>query len=89
MVKLRLKRTGRTHRPFYRIVVVDHHNRRDGAPIEELGHYDPLEKDAAKQLVVKTDRAAYWLGTGAQTSATVGKLLKKVGVSKPAAAAKA
>lgn len=83
MVTLRLKRTGRRHRPFYRIVAVDRQARRDGAPIEELGHYDPLEKDAVKQLVVNPERASYWLGVGAQPSPTVAKLLKRAGVAKP------
>ncbi len=87
MVKLRLKRTGRRHRPYYRIVAVDLRNRRDGEPIEELGHYDPLEKDAARQLVVNPERAAHWLSVGAQPSETVAKLLKRAGVGKPAATA--
>ena len=87
MVKLRLKRTGRRHRPYYRIVAVDLRNRRDGEPIEELGHYDPLEKDAARQLVVNPERAAHWLSAGAQPSATVARLLKRAGVGKPAATA--
>lgn len=86
MVKLRLKRTGRTHRPYYRIVAVDIRTRRDGAPLEELGHYDPLETDAAKQVVLKPERAQHWLNVGAQPSATVAKLLKKAGVVKTAPA---
>jgi small subunit ribosomal protein S16 len=85
MVKLRLKRTGRTHRPYYRIVAVDIRVRRDGDPIEEIGHYDPLEKDAAKQLVLNPERAAHWLSVGAQPSGTVATLLKRAGVAKPAA----
>lgn len=84
MVKLRLKRTGRRHQAFYRIVAVDLKARRDSAPIEELGHYDPLEKDAAKQVVLKTERATHWLNAGAQPSETVAKILKKAGVSKAA-----
>jgi small subunit ribosomal protein S16 len=87
MVKLRLKRTGRRHRPFYRIVAIDRRGRRDGEPIEELGHYDPLEKDAAKRLVIDPERAAHWLRVGAQPSETVAKLLGKAGVGKPAATA--
>lgn len=85
MVKLRMKRTGRTHRPYYRIVAVDIRTRRDGDPIEEIGHYDPLEKDAAKALVLNPERAQYWLSVGAQPSQTVASLLRKAGVT-PAAA---
>jgi len=87
MVKLRLKRTGRRHRPFYRIVAVDLRSRRDAEPIEELGHYDPLEKDAAKQLVVDPERAAHWLRVGGRPSETVARLFKRAGVGKPAATA--
>jgi small subunit ribosomal protein S16 len=86
MVKLRLKRTGRRHQPFYRIVAVDLKARRDGEPIEELGHYDPRAKDVAKQIVLNSERAAHWLGAGARPSETVAKLLKKAGVTTAAPA---
>ncbi len=86
MVKLRLKRTGRRHQPYYRIVAVDLKQRRDGEPIEELGHYNPLEADAAKQVVLNPERAAHWLNAGAQPSETVARLLKRAGVSKAAPA---
>ena len=81
MVKMRLKRMGNTHRPFYRIGVVDERKKRDGKLIEELGHYNPLEKDEAKQVTVKADRAAYWLSVGAQPSDTVAGLLKRAGLN--------
>ena len=77
MVVLRLKRFGRTHRPFYRIVAMDRRAPRDGRVIEELGWYDPVAKDDA-QLSVKTDRADYWLSVGAQPSQTVATLLRRV-----------
>jgi small subunit ribosomal protein S16 len=86
MVKLRLKRAGRRHQPFYRIVAVDIKTRRDGDPIEELGHYNPLARDAAQQVVLNPERTAHWLNAGAQPSETVAKLLKKVGISKVAPA---
>ena len=56
MVKIRLKRTGRTNQPSYRIVVQDIHERRDGPQIEILGSYSPLKK--SDNVVVKADRAA-------------------------------
>ena len=37
---------GRKKLPFYRIVAVDSKVRRDGAPLEYLGWYDPLKKEA-------------------------------------------
>ena len=51
-VRLRLKRTGRRNRPFYRIGAFTHTARRDGAPVEDLGWYDPLvrERDKSFQL---------------------------------------
>jgi small subunit ribosomal protein S16 len=79
-VKLRLKRMGRKNRPFYRLSAIDSRSPRDGRVIEELGHYDPLEKDKAKQFVAKIDRCRHWLDTGAIPSETVSSLLKKSGV---------
>ena len=78
MVKIRLKRMGMKKMPFYRLVVTDSRNARDGRFIEEIGHYDPTSEPVA--LVVDAERAKYWLGTGAQPSDTVRGLLKKSGV---------
>ena len=76
-VKLRLKRMGRTHRPFYRLNAIDGRSPRDGRVIEELGFYDPVEKDEAKQLRLNRERIDYWLSQGAQPSDTVRDLLKR------------
>ncbi len=83
MVRIRLKRMGRRHRPFYRIVVVDIREERDGRTIEDIGTYDPMEKEEEKKVTLKADRAQYWLGVGAQPSETVAVLLKKRGVQLP------
>ncbi len=80
-VKLRLKRTGRRHKPCYRLSAVDSRAPRDGRVIEELGQYDPLEKDAEKQISFKRERIEYWLSVGAQPSETVANLLEKVGIA--------
>jgi small subunit ribosomal protein S16 len=80
MVKLRLQRMGRTHRPFYRINAMDRRSARDSRAIEHLGHYDPLKSDESKQVVLKADRIKYWLSVGAQPSETVATLLKKNGI---------
>ena len=53
---------------------------RDGRVIEELGHYDPIEKDKAKQFVAKLDRCTFWMDNGAIPSETVSSLLKKAGI---------
>jgi small subunit ribosomal protein S16 len=75
MLSIRLRRTGTTKRPYYRVVVADSRAWRDGGFVEILGHYDP-RKDPA---VVKIDaeRAQYWIGKGAQASDTVRSLLKR------------
>jgi len=80
-VKLRLKRMGSTHRPVYRLTAVDGRKKRDGRVIEELGQYNPLTKDEAKQVAFDLDRCAYWLSVGAQPSETVAALLHKSGLT--------
>ena len=56
MVRLRLKRMGRRHRPFYRLNAVDKRTQRDGKVLEQLGWYDPMSKDEAKQVHLNADR---------------------------------
>ncbi|MBX2860489.1 MAG: 30S ribosomal protein S16 [Vampirovibrio sp.] len=73
MVKIRLKRLGRKKRPFYRIVVTDIRARRDCAPIEELGYYNPLTKD----LKLNKTQALDWVSKGAQPSDKVKWLIDK------------
>ena len=82
-VKIRMKRMGRTKRPFYRVHAIDGRTRRDGRAIEELGFYDPLSTDQEKAIQLNKERLEYWLSVGAQPSATVGRLLRKNGISAP------
>ena len=79
-VKLRLKRMGRKNHPFYRLNAIDSRSPRDGRVIEELGVYDPRNKDQAKQFIAKLDRCKFWLDNGAVPSETVSSLLKKNGL---------
>jgi len=79
-VKIRLKRMGRKNHPFYRLNAIDSRTPRDGRVIEQLGFYDPRNKDSAKQFVAKLDRCKHWLDVGAVPSETVSSLLKKAGV---------
>jgi small subunit ribosomal protein S16 len=79
-VKLRLKRFGRKNRAFFRLNAIDSRTPRDGRVIEELGMYDPIEKDQAKALRLNRERIEYWLGVGAIPSDTVVSLLKKSGI---------
>jgi len=73
MVKIRLKRLGRKKRPFYRIVVTDIRNRRDGAPLQELGFYNPIDK----QLKLDKKTALEWIAKGAIPSETAKRLIDK------------
>jgi small subunit ribosomal protein S16 len=75
---IRLKRMGAPKKESHRIVVIDKRNARDGKPIEILGSYDPKTEPA--KIVVKKDRAEYWLGVGATPSPAVKTLLKKSGI---------
>jgi small subunit ribosomal protein S16 len=79
-VKLRLKRLGRSHGAFYRLNAIESRAPRDGRVIEELGYYDPQNKEQAKQFVAKMERCKYWLDQGAVPSETVSSLLKKGGL---------
>lgn len=74
-----MSRSGRPHRPFYRISAVDSRVKRDGAVIEQLGWYDPMVKDG-KAFELKVDRLKHWISVGAQPSDTVNDLLAKQGV---------
>ena len=79
-VKLRLMRMGRRHRPFFRINAVESRVPRDGRIIEKLGHYDPIEKDQEKQVVLNHERVQYWLDKGAIPSDAVSELLLRRGI---------
>lgn len=78
-VRLRLKRLGRKHRPFFRICAMDARRQRDGKVIEELGFYDPMVPEADARAILKGERIKYWLGVGAQPTPKVGVLIKKYG----------
>jgi small subunit ribosomal protein S16 len=71
---------GRANHAFYRLNAIDSRSPRDGRVIEELGYYDPTNKDAAKQFVAKLDRCRHWLDVGAVPSETVSTLLKRNGI---------
>ena len=78
-VRIRMKKMGRTHRPFFRICAMDARTPRDGKAIEELGYYDPLVRDTDARCVLKVDRVDYWLSVGAKPTPKVGTLIKKYG----------
>jgi len=80
-VKIRLARHGAKKRPFYRIVVADNDNPRDGRFLEKVGTYNPLLDPA--EVILKADRVQYWMAQGATPTDTVRNLLKKEGVLAP------
>lgn len=77
-VRIRMKRMGRKHRPFYRICIMDQRKARDGKAIEEVGFYDTSVADKSQRVSLKMDRIDYWLSVGAQPSEKVNALIKKV-----------
>ncbi len=77
MVRLRLMRLGRQHRPFYRLNAIDQRTRRNGKVIEPLGWYNPMAPQGEQELELKVDRIQYWLSKGAQPSETVRDILAK------------
>ena len=72
MLKIRLKRMGAKKNPSYRIIVINSTTKREGRPVQELGHYNPKTK------VMKLDLAAAqeWIKKGAQPTETVAYLIK-------------
>ncbi|HXI12266.1 MAG TPA: 30S ribosomal protein S16 [Thermoanaerobaculia bacterium] len=76
MLKIRLRRGGATHSPFYRIVVSDSLRTPTASTVEQIGHYNPTKEP--NDIKIDKDRVAYWQSKGAQLSPTVKSLLKKV-----------
>ena len=73
MVKIRLKKLGSKKNPTYRIIVINSTTRREGAPIEELGYYNPK----TKELKFNKASALEWVKKGAQPTQTVSYLIVK------------
>ncbi len=78
-VRIRMKRLGRRHRPFFRICATDGRRPRDGRVLEELGTYDPMVPEVDARALINGERVAYWLSVGAQPSDNVRVLIKKYG----------
>jgi small subunit ribosomal protein S16 len=80
-VRIRMKKLGRSHQPFFRICAVDKRAPRDGRVLEELGTYDPRVPETDARAVFNAERVDYWLGVGAQPSENVAILIKKYGTN--------
>ena len=75
--KIKLMRLGKMREPHYRIVVADARTKRDGRSIETIGEYHP--KSDPSVIKVDGERAAYWLGVGAQPTEAVTAIFKVTG----------
>ena len=78
MVVIRLARGGDKKSPFYRIVVADRRNSRDGRFIEQLGFYDPMARGQAEPIKLDLERVEYWSSVGAQPSSRAKQLIDSV-----------
>ena len=72
MLRIRLRRVGKKKQPMYRIVIADSRAPRDGAFVESIGYYHPMDNPST--IVVDSERARHWLDRGAQPSDRVAKL---------------
>src|SRR5215216_5697417 len=85
-VAIRLARGGSKKRPYYRLVVTDSRNARDGRFIEKVGTYNPLlAKDSPDRVKLDADRITHWLSVGAQPSDRVARFLDAAGIRERAA----
>jgi small subunit ribosomal protein S16 len=84
LLRIRLTRMGAKKKPFYRVVVMEQRQSRDGSFVEVLGHYNPTTNPPLVDF--NMDRVRHWLACGAQPSETVNSLLKKAAPSAPVAA---
>ncbi len=67
MVKIRLKRLGYKKNPVFRIVVLNSTTKREAAPIQQLGFYNPK----TKEMKLDKQSALNWITKGAQPTRTV------------------
>ncbi|GAB4353806.1 MAG: 30S ribosomal protein S16 [Immundisolibacter sp.] len=77
MVTIRLARGGAKKRPFYRVVVTDSRNPRDGRFIEQIGFFNPIAQANEQPVRLDLNRVDYWLGVGAKASDRVAALVKQ------------
>jgi small subunit ribosomal protein S16 len=85
MVVIRLARGGAKNRPFFKVVVADSRNPRDGRFIERLGFYDPKAPAGRESIRISVERLAHWRSKGAQVSDTVARLVKRLPAAAPQA----
>jgi small subunit ribosomal protein S16 len=77
MLRIRLKRIGAKKKPNYRIVVADSRAPRDGAFVDQVGHYNPLTDPPT--ISIDEEKVLKWIGNGAKPSDPVEHMLKNMG----------
>lgn len=83
MLKIRLRRMGTKHRPFYRVVVSDSRKTPTASALDEVGYYDPKSEPAI--IKIDDERVQHWVQRGAQMTPTVKKILRRRSDSQSAA----
>ena len=76
MLRMRLRRVGARHQPSYRIVVADSRAARDGAFVDQIGHYNP--RTDPPTVVIDREKAQKWISQGAQPSEAVERMLRNL-----------
>ncbi|OON85466.1 30S ribosomal protein S16 [Oribacterium sp. C9] len=79
MLKIRLRRMGQIHAPYYRVIVADSRAPRNGRFIEEIGTYNPCVEPS--EIKIDAEKAKQWISNGAQPTESVAKLLKRAGIN--------
>ena len=78
MVTIRLSRKGKKNTPFFHIVAVDKMKKRDGAVLDKIGTYDPVQKESKDKVKYDAELYKSWIAKGAQPSETVVQILKGI-----------
>jgi len=76
-LKIRLRKQGRTNRPFFRLVVTESRTKRDGKYVEALGWYNPVQSDDNENFSLRIERIAHWLERGAELTEKAHSLVKR------------
>lgn len=77
MLAIRLTRMGAKKRPFYRVIVTEKSQKRDGRFVEIIGYYNPIARSGQVEIKLDMDRMEYWMRSGAQPTDTVRGLIKR------------
>ena len=77
-LKIKFSRVGRKNLSLFRIVVAESKSRRDGAPVDLLGRYNPYATSPETKVTIDSEKLKYWLSKGARPTDKVNSVLKKI-----------